>query len=184
MSKTSETTLEKTAMDWFETLGWQTAFGPDISPDLPAPNSSRQAGGAARERNDYDQVILVGRLQTAIENINPNIPPDAIEEAIRKIARADSPSLIENNRRFHRMLTDGVDISYTQDGKEVHDKVWLRSTLRTRKTTTGCGRYHSQSWFGEKHFVLAFPSKKNSRHLNRFSDSLLPSLQRKLLSRF
>ena len=41
MSKTSETTLEKTAMDWFETLGWQTAFGPDISPDLPAPNSSR-----------------------------------------------------------------------------------------------------------------------------------------------
>ena len=68
---------------------------------------------------------MVGRLQAALENINPNIPPDAIEEAVRKIARSDSPSLIENNRRFHRMLTDGVDISYMQDGREVHDKVWL-----------------------------------------------------------
>ena len=43
MSKTSETTLEKTALDWFETLGWQIAFGPDISPD-----------GPACERRDYD----------------------------------------------------------------------------------------------------------------------------------
>lgn len=114
MIKTSETTLERAALDWFQSLGWATAFGPDISPD-----------GPAQERGDYDQVVLAGRLQTALENINPNIPPEAIEEAVRKIARADSPSLIENNRRFHRMLTDGVDISYMQDGREVHDKVWL-----------------------------------------------------------
>jgi type I restriction enzyme R subunit len=114
MSKTSETTLEKTALDWFETLGWQVAFGPDISPD-----------GPACERQDYDQVVLIGRLQITLENINPNIPPDAIGEAVRKITRTESPSLIENNRRFHRMLTDGVDVSYMQDGREVHDKVWL-----------------------------------------------------------
>ena len=114
MSGLTETTLEQTARDWFEALGWQIAFGPDISPD-----------GPARERQDYDQVVLIGRLQIALANINPNIPPDAIEEAVRKIARADSPSLIENNRCFHRMLTDGVDVSYMQDGREIHDKVWL-----------------------------------------------------------
>jgi type I restriction enzyme R subunit len=125
MSKTSETILEQTALDWFESLGWQTAFGPDISPDLPAPGSSRQAGGPACERQDYDQVVLSGRLQIALENINPNIPTDATREAVRKITRTESPSLTENNRRFHRMLTDGVDVSYMQDGREVHDKVWL-----------------------------------------------------------
>ena len=114
MSEINETTLEKTTLDWFSSLGWDTAFGPNISPD-----------GPDFERKDYDQVVLVGRLQTALKNINPNIPPDVIEEAVRKIARADSPSLIENNRRFHRTLTDGVDISYMQDGREVHDKVWL-----------------------------------------------------------
>jgi type I restriction enzyme R subunit len=114
MANITETTLEKTALDWFETLGWQTAFGPDISPD-----------GPACERRDYDQVVLIGRLQAALENINPNIPPDALREAVRKIMLTESPSLIENNRRFHRMLTDGVDVSYMQDGREVHDKVWL-----------------------------------------------------------
>jgi type I restriction enzyme R subunit len=114
MNKTTETILEQTALDWFETLGWHTAFGPDISPD--GPNC---------EREHYDQVVLIGRLQTALENINPNIPPDATREAVRKITRTEPPSLIENNRRFHRMLTDGVDVSYMQDGREVHDKVWL-----------------------------------------------------------
>jgi len=68
---------------------------------------------------------LINRLQTALERINPNIPPDATLEAVRKIMRTESPSLIENNRRFHRMLTDGVDVSYMHDGREVHDKVWL-----------------------------------------------------------
>ena len=114
MNKTTESVLERTALDWFQSPGWATAFGPNISPD-----------GPAQERGDYDQVVLIGRLQTALKSINPNIPPDAIEEAVRKIARADSPSLIENSRHFHRMLADGVDISYMQDGREVHDKVWL-----------------------------------------------------------
>ena len=114
MNKTTETVLERTALDWFQSLGWATVFGPDISPD-----------GPGQERQDYDQVVLVRRLQAALENINPNIPQGPIEEAVRKIARTDSPSLIENNRRFHRMLTDGVDISYMQDDREVHDKAWL-----------------------------------------------------------
>ncbi|MDR4509386.1 MAG: type I restriction endonuclease [Candidatus Brocadiaceae bacterium] len=124
MSSLTEINLEKTALDWFESLAWQTAFGPDISPDLSA-SPTRQAGGPACERQDYDQVVLIGRLQIALQNINPNIPPDAIGDAVRKITRTESPSLIENNRRFHRMLTDGVDVSYMQDGREVHDKVWL-----------------------------------------------------------
>ncbi len=114
MSTVTETTLEQTALDWFESLGWATAFGPNISPD-----------GPSCERQDYNQVVLMRRLQIALENINPNIPPDATREAVRKITRTESPSLIENNRRFHRMLTDGVDVSYMQDGREVHDKVWL-----------------------------------------------------------
>lgn len=84
MAGITENALEQT------TLGWRTTFGPAISPD-----------GAAPECEDYDQVVLLGRPQTALENINPNIPPDAISEAVRKITRSESPSLIENNRRFH-----------------------------------------------------------------------------------
>jgi type I restriction enzyme R subunit len=125
MSTLTETILEQTALDWFESLGWKTAFGPDISPDLSALGLSQRIGGLAYEREDYHQVVLVGRLRAALENINPNIPLDAIDEAVRRITRNESPSLIENNRRFHRMLTDGVDVSYIQEGREIHDKVWL-----------------------------------------------------------
>ncbi|MCK4858747.1 MAG: type I restriction endonuclease subunit R, partial [candidate division Zixibacteria bacterium] len=114
MQSFSESDIENVALEWLESLGYTILFGPAISPGEP---------GA--ERKNYDQVILQGRLQTALESINPNTPTDAISEAVRKITRTDSPSLIENNRRFHRMLTDGVDISYMQNDREVHDKVWL-----------------------------------------------------------
>jgi len=114
MPNINETSLEKSVLEWLESLGWDTAFGPDISPD-----------GKNAERSDYGQIVLSERLQNALEAINPNIPSDAINEAIRKIIISESPSLIESNRRFHRMLTDGVDISYMENGREVHDKIWL-----------------------------------------------------------
>ena len=50
----NESELEETALDWFLNLGYQTVFGPDISPD-----------GTDCERSNYEQVILVGRLRTA-----------------------------------------------------------------------------------------------------------------------
>lgn len=65
-AKITESVVEHTALGWFASLGYLTAFGPDISPD-----------GPACERNDYNMVVLIGRHQNALENINPNIPLDA-----------------------------------------------------------------------------------------------------------
>ena len=54
------------------------------------------------------------------------MPEEAIEEAIRKVTRTESPSLVENNRRFHRMLTEGVPVEYhARDGRIVHEPLWL-----------------------------------------------------------
>ena len=42
------------------------------------------------------------------------------------VTRTETPSLIENNRRFHKLLVDGVDIEYRRpDGSIAGDKVWL-----------------------------------------------------------
>ena len=113
-AKITESIIEQTALAWFESLGYTIKSGPAISSSEPGS-----------ERKDYGQVVLTGRLQIALENINPNIPLVAIEEAIRKIALAESPSLIENNRRFHQILTDGIDVSYMQEDREINDKVWV-----------------------------------------------------------
>lgn len=140
-AKITESVVEQTALAWFESLGYSVASGPAISP-----------GELGAERGDYDQVVLPERLQTALENINPNIPPDAISEAVRKITRTQSPSLIENNRRFHRMLTDGVDVAYVHDGREVHDKVWLLDL----------GELENNDWLSVNQFTI-IEDRRNRR---------------------
>ena len=60
--------------------------------------------------------------------INTTLPPEAIEDAYRKLTRAihESSLLAANNHRFHKMLTDGVDVEYKDsEGRIVGDKVWL-----------------------------------------------------------
>jgi len=116
MNPLDEAQLEIAVCDWLkaEPLGWEYAHGPEIAPDGDIP-----------EREDWGDVVLAGRLQDALERINPSIPGEAIEEAMRQVLRPESPSLIENNRRFHQMLTDGVDVSWRTDEGEKHDKVWL-----------------------------------------------------------
>ena len=64
---------------------------------------------------------MVERLQTALLSINPDLPLCAIEDAVARITRAESPSLFENNRRFHKFLTDGVDVEYQAKGRTVYD---------------------------------------------------------------
>lgn len=69
--------------------------------------------------------MLADRLRSALERINTHLPPDAIDEAFRRLARPEAPSLIVNNRNFHKMVTDGVDVQYAgEDGRTVNDKAW------------------------------------------------------------
>jgi len=109
-----ETQLEIATVDYLRDLGYDYIHGPQIAPDGESP-----------EREDYGQVILIERLRRSLERINPHVPIEAIEEAVRIVVRTDSPSLIVNNRAFHRMLTDGVDVTWRDNGSEKHGKVWL-----------------------------------------------------------
>ncbi|MBW1967527.1 MAG: type I restriction endonuclease subunit R, partial [Deltaproteobacteria bacterium] len=126
----NESALEQAALDWFLELGYEYVHGAHIAPDLPAPGAARQAGGESPEpacasarpadadrshadrRDDYGQIVLVGRLRDALTRINSGVPDDAIEGALRMVTRPDSPSLIVNNRAFHRMITDGIPVEY------------------------------------------------------------------------
>jgi type I restriction enzyme R subunit len=110
----TETTVEDAALEIFEGLRYTILHGPTIAP-----------GEMFAERANYTDVVLVERLRKALSDINSKIPVEAIEEAIRKVLHPDSPSLIENNRRFHRFLTDGISVEYRGDGRIVHDQVRL-----------------------------------------------------------
>lgn len=115
MSKSfTESTVEEAVLEWVEALTYGVLHGPEIAPGEPAA-----------ERDSFGDVLLIDRLRDAIARINPEIPVDACEDALRRVLRTETPSLLENNRRFHRMLVDGIDIEYQADGRTMHDKVWL-----------------------------------------------------------
>jgi type I restriction enzyme, R subunit len=71
-------------------------------------NSLRSARTTAR-------CVLVKRLGETLQRINPLIPAEATQEAIRRILHPETASLIENNRRFHQMLVEGVPVEYRRD---------------------------------------------------------------------
>ena len=110
----TESEIEQLSLDILKELGYKTLYGPDISID-----------GAKPERDDYFNSVLIERLLEAIGRINPRIPKTAQEEALKKVLRDKTPSLIINNHNFHKLLVDGVDVEYKKAGRIVGDKVWF-----------------------------------------------------------
>jgi type I restriction enzyme R subunit len=51
MTGVTESVVEQATLAWLEAMGWQVAHGPDIAPDMLAP-----------ERRDYGEVVLAQRL--------------------------------------------------------------------------------------------------------------------------
>ena len=108
-----EDELEQAALEWFEELGYETAFAPDISP-----------GGDYPERSDYSDVILEERLKDALKRINPDLPQEALDDALHQILVPLNPALIDNNHLFQKMVTDGVNATFrANDGRIVSKQV-------------------------------------------------------------
>ena len=99
----SESVVEDAALAWLEELGYAVLHGPEIAAGEP---------GAERSDPGYRDVVPVRRLRAALAPLNPHLPPEAVEEAYRKLTRIDAPSLIERNRAAHQMLVDGVTVEY------------------------------------------------------------------------
>ncbi len=110
-----EQVVEDAAIEWLKEIGYTYSHGGFLP---------RMANGEIDDH--YGQVFLEPQLRQALAAINPSIPAEALDDAFRKATRSAAPELIEDNRLFHRMLVDGVDVEYTRpDGSIAGDKVWL-----------------------------------------------------------
>jgi type I restriction enzyme R subunit len=111
----NESLVEAAALEWFGELGYAVEHGPHLAPGEPSA-----------ERDSFGEVVLGGRVRSAIRRLNPAIPEEAREEALRKVMRVGTPSLAQTNRAFHRMLRDGVPVEYPRsDGSIAGDHVRL-----------------------------------------------------------
>ncbi|WP_422484611.1 type I restriction endonuclease subunit R [Gudongella sp. DL1XJH-153] len=110
MNLFTEDMLEESVIELLLTMGYDYAFGPDLSP-----------GGDYQERKDHKEVILPGRVKEALHRINKGLPEEAIEEAYRQIITFNSPMLEENNRYFHQHMVEGIEVSFSQ-GEHIRTK--------------------------------------------------------------
>jgi type I restriction enzyme R subunit len=110
----TESTVEEATLEIFESLGYAIVHGPDIAP-----------GELFEERANYSDVLLTKRLRGALSRINPKVPSESVDEAVRKLLSVSAPNLGESNRSFHRYLTDGVPVEYRAKDRVVHNQVHL-----------------------------------------------------------
>lgn len=111
----TEDLVEQAALGVFADLGWDFADPLVIGPD-----------GKEKARGSYGEVFLRDVLAEAAQRLNPDIPQEALDTAIKQLTISETPSLIEENRRIHRLLVDGVDVEYRRpDGSIKGDKVRL-----------------------------------------------------------
>jgi type I restriction enzyme R subunit len=101
MSRLAEAVGGDAALAWLEGLGYAVKHGLEIAP-----------GEIGAERTDYGQVVLEQRLRDALARLNPELPPEALDDAFRKIMRAEGATLEARNRATHRMLVDGVTVEH------------------------------------------------------------------------
>jgi type I restriction enzyme R subunit len=110
----TESEVEEACLGMLKDLSYDILFGPDIS-----------EGGPAEERK-YSEVVLTSRLKNALLRINKSIPQDAIDEAIKKVLRAESQNQVVNNQDFHKLVTSGIPVQYKRpDGSIKDELVWL-----------------------------------------------------------
>ena len=97
--------LEK-VLDWETVYAWnQETFGPD----------------GLLGRADSREVVLKRDLRAAIIRLNRQLPEKAIEEAISKLTHHDfSRALGQHNQAFHKMIRDGVPVSYRDASNTLH----------------------------------------------------------------
>ena len=103
----TESVVEDAALDWFRKLGYDVIGGPEMPP------------GVGALRADYGEVVLKSVLRGVVGRLNPDLPDEALDDAVRRLARPEGATLEARNRAFHRMMVEGVTVEYRDAGGTV-----------------------------------------------------------------
>ncbi|WP_298536799.1 type I restriction endonuclease subunit R [uncultured Algibacter sp.] len=106
MSKLSENTIEQSLIDQLISQGYKYFNGTDISPI-----------GSTPQRENFSSVLLENHFKESLATLNPTLPESARLEAYQKVVNLGTEDIMENNERFHTLLTNGVTVEYTKEGR-------------------------------------------------------------------
>ena len=98
-----DTLIEQPTIALFGELGWATVncFNETFGP----------AGTLGRETKQ--EVVLATRLRDALCRLNPNLPAEAIEQAVEELTRDRSAlSPAHANQEVYKLLKEGVEVTF------------------------------------------------------------------------
>ena len=108
--------VEQPTIKLFKELGWKThnAF------------NEFDSGASFLERNERSEIVLVSRLRSSLVKLNPSIPKESINEAIKEFTR-DKRALdsLKANEEIYKFLKDGMNIKVQLDDRENYEKVFF-----------------------------------------------------------
>ncbi|MCH3885667.1 type I restriction endonuclease subunit R [Tenacibaculum aquimarinum] len=102
----NEDKIEQAFIDQLVGQGYTYYYGPDIAPYSDNP-----------QREGFESVLLEQQLKSALQQLNPDVPESARVEAYQKIVNLGTQDLMENNERFHTLLTNGVTVEFNKEGR-------------------------------------------------------------------
>lgn len=68
-------------------------------------------------RTDPKCVLVEDTLREMVKTLNPRVPDQVREEAVKKVLTLSSQDLLGNNEEFHRYLTEGIKVEVRKDGE-------------------------------------------------------------------
>lgn len=95
----TESDYENTIIRLFEEMDYTHVYGPDIERDFRSPL--------------YDDI-----LESQIRELNPNLPEDAIADALYKLRNFENGELTQKNAVFTDYLQNGIEVRYTKNGEQ------------------------------------------------------------------
>ncbi|SEI92919.1 type I restriction enzyme, R subunit [Kandleria vitulina] len=102
----TEADYENSIIELFQNMGYQHIYGPNIERDFTNPI--------------YDQELLA-----ALSRINPNMPDDAISDALFKLKNFENAELVQKNAIFMNYLQNGIEVRYLVKGEERSGLIYL-----------------------------------------------------------
>lgn len=103
----NENAYENSIIELFEELGYTHVYGPDV------------------ETRDFTSPLYDAVLTNSLHQINPNLPDEAINEALFKLKNFENAELTQKNAVFMDYLQNGITVRYTEKGEPRDTIVYL-----------------------------------------------------------
>ncbi len=102
----TEADYENSVIELFQNMGYRYVYGPDLERDFKSP-------------------LYEEELDEVLHRLNPDMPEDAIHDALYKLKNFENAELVQKNALFMDYIQHGVEVRYFVKGEERAGLVYL-----------------------------------------------------------